>query len=90
MFIDKPIFKPKEKIQLTVYYYNVITKRPLTHCQQNLYPGIQIKDADNKFIKRVNVDHKKIKKLRKSIKDFSSFHYEIEIDDKFKGGVYEI
>ena len=73
---------------MSIYFYNVQDKKPLVNCKQNMWENIQVTDIDDKFIK--NVSKRLSKEEQEQIQDFSTFHYEIEVDEKFKGGVYKL
>ena len=67
-----------------------MNKKPLTNCEQNQYINIRVQDSDKKFVKNVSRKVGREENEESNILDFSSFHLELEIDDKFKGGVYHL
>ena len=85
---DKPVYKIGEKAIVTIFYYDLINKSPLSKCKDNKYFNIEVLDGQNKNVGFYNSETNEEKD--KEIKDYSFFTLEVPIDDKFKGGVYKV
>ena len=85
---DKPVYKIGEKAIVTIFYYDLINKSPLSKCKDNKYFNVEVLDGQNKNVGFYNSETNEEKD--KEIKDYSFFTLEVPIDDKFKGGVYKV
>ena len=85
---DKPVYKVGETAYITIYFYDLLKKEPLSKCQDNKYFNLEVLDGDDKNVEYINREFNE--EEDKKIKDYSSFTVELKISNKFKGGVYKI
>jgi len=83
IFSDKPVYKNGETVHITAYFYHLITKIPITTCQDNNNVSLSIYDSKDSFIASIPID-------KTSNLDLSAVDFTYVIGSDLPGGIYSV